>query len=115
MLIITDPRAHVMCTKFTEPKIAVNDVDPSSSDDDDQLVEISNDDDDDDGENLFNVRRELFHPNSSFLFPVTIITGRKRSCQHQWFNDNKRLDYDLEKDSVTLNTLNLERTKRRLP
>ena len=24
MLIITDPRAHVMCTKFTEPKIAVN-------------------------------------------------------------------------------------------
>ena len=24
MLIITNPRVHVMCTKFTEPKIAVN-------------------------------------------------------------------------------------------
>ena len=32
---------------------------------------------------------------------MTIITGRKRSRQHQWFKDNKWLDYDLEKDSVT--------------
>ena len=49
---------------------------------DDVPIVAGNDDDDPIDENLFNVWREPFHPNSSFKFPVTIITGRKRSCQH---------------------------------
>ena len=62
-----------------KPSVVGNDDDVpivGSNDDDEPIAEVQ-------GENLFTKTAVL-----------TIITGQKRSCQHQWFKDNKWLDYD---------------------
>lgn len=41
-----------------------------------------------------NVPEERFHPNEKFQFPKTLIGGRQRSCQANWFKDFNWLHYD---------------------
>ena len=40
-------------------------------------------------------------PSKTFKFPETVYGKQKPSFQHHWFENYPRLDYDVEKDSVT--------------
>ena len=43
---------------------------------------------------------EIYHPPSTFKFPLRKIGGQNRSCQHIWLEKFQWLHYSLEKDSL---------------
>ena len=44
---------------------------------------------------------QLYHPDSSYVFPETVFGKQKRSCKHDWFKRFPWLDYNSFDDSVT--------------
>ena len=42
----------------------------------------------------------VFHPDSNYNFPVTVIGGCKRKCNFKWFIDRDWLTYDISKDRI---------------
>ena len=43
---------------------------------------------------------EIYHPPSTFKFPLRTIGGQNRGCQHVWLEKFQWLHYSLEKDSL---------------
>ena len=44
---------------------------------------------------------QLYHSDSSYVFPETVFGKQKRSCKHDWFKRFPWLDYNAFDDSVT--------------
>ena len=44
---------------------------------------------------------QLYHPDSSYVFPETVFGKQKQSCKHDWFKRISWLDYNAFDVSVT--------------
>ena len=47
-----------------------------------------------------NQTEKVFHPDSSYDFPVTVKGGIKRKCNFKYFIDRDWLTYDISKDRI---------------